>query len=88
MGAEFFFEIIDFDVLHIIGLLLDAIGALLVFIFGVPLFLSNGGGIPIFLIGEGKRVAVKERNFRFWARVGIGFIPIGFSIQLFISLIS
>lgn len=67
--------------LNDIGLLLNAFGVLLVFLYGIAPQLSRSGTIHL-SVGESNTEKTKAKKYDFWARTGLAFIFIGFVLQL------
>lgn len=64
------------------GLVLDIIGAIFLFIYGVPEHIDKYGHIFIISddIDEGEKM--KWRKYDCWAKFGVGLLILGFVLQL------
>ena len=69
------------DLISSIGLGLDIIGVSLVFIYGLPSKVTEGG---LTMIGWGRSVegAEKFRHYKRMAHVGLSLLAVGFALQL------
>ncbi len=71
--------------LNSLGLFLDIVGVILLFLYGLPANVDNTG--TIFLVGPmpdsmKRETENKWKRYRFWSRVGLIFLIVGFSLQI------
>ena len=64
-----------------LGLLLDIAGVVLLFFFGLPADVHEGGGTTI-LWGGNPEGARRYRRAVFWSRVALGLLIAGFVLQI------
>lgn len=65
-----------------IGLVLDIIGVMLLWRFGLPEAVSRGGVGYIRLLGEDTAEKTKAARYDLWARCGLWLLIGGFLLQL------
>jgi len=70
-----------------IGLILDMGGVLLLFKYGLPSKVSEGGYSGFTIEQPDKEEEVKYKKYQTWSNIGLGCIAIGFLIQLTVSVI-
>lgn len=68
--------------LNSLGLVLDILGVVLLFKFGLPASISRTGTSFLALEGEDKAERAKAQRYDFWARVGLALLIVGFLLQL------
>lgn len=68
--------------INTIGLFLDLIGVLLLFKFGLPSNVDKNGYIGLILEQEDENEKLKWKKYNFWSKIGLGFILIGFILQI------
>ena len=64
------------------GLLLDVVGVLLLFKFGLPEDVRRKGEGYLLLEETDEAEIAKGRRYDFWARVALGLVVLGFVLQL------
>lgn len=72
-----------------IGLLLDMLGIVLLFIYGLPSKIektTSGVGLQI-EEGEIIRIKAKNKTIHFWSYFGLGLLILGFFLQFFDSVL-
>jgi len=70
-----------------IGLILDILGALLIFRFGLPEKISRTGSSALLLEGTDEAEIEKAKCFDRITRLGIGLLIAGFALQLISNLL-
>jgi hypothetical protein len=70
-----------------LGLVLDIIGALLVWKFGLPAHISRTGAIYIIAEQTDEVEAALAKKFDRWAKVGLLCLALGFGFQLLSNFI-
>jgi hypothetical protein len=68
--------------INIIGLVLNVLGALLIFVFGSPFSFTNPDYGIAYKNPSGKEIRIKKIS-RFFSYLGMFLIIVGFSLQLF-----
>lgn len=74
--------------LNIIGLTSDIIGVLLLFKYGLPADLNKDGANVIEFQGTNIEEQKKWKRYNIWSKIGLCFIIVGFTFQIFSNLIS
>jgi hypothetical protein len=69
------------SIISSIGLFLDILGAIIIFLYGVPKIIPVGGNV-IVVAGKNEEEEKKEERYECIARVGLGFLILGFILQL------
>ena len=64
------------------GLMLDIIGAILIFLYGLPEALSRKGHQHIITEQEDHAEVLKAKKYDFRARIGLALLIAGFVLQL------
>jgi hypothetical protein len=75
-------EFISTTTLNTLGLLFDLFGVLLLFKFGLPSDIDKNGSIGIILEQEDEDEKKKWIQYNFWSKTGLGFISLGFILQI------
>ena len=75
------------DVINSVGLFLDIIGVILLFIFGLPSrFLSDGPPINTLSLGwdpdSVKQWEKQWKRYKFWSGLALGLLILGFVLQM------
>ena len=65
-----------------VGLLLDVVGVLLLFKFGLPEDVRRKGESYLLLEETDEADIAKGRRYDFWAKVALGLVVLGFVLQL------
>lgn len=71
-----------------IGLLLDIIGAILLFKFGLPASISREGHIHLITEQVDEEEKKKGKLYDKWGKIGLGLLVIGFIFQLISNHVS
>ena len=69
------------DLINSIGLFLDIVGVILLFTFGLPPQVSRGG-FKTLAIGRDENQAKKWKRYKFISWIALGFLVVGFSLQI------
>lgn len=64
------------------GLICDVAGALLIWKYGLPEAINRTGAIHIIAEQSDEDEITKATRYDFWARLGIGLLVFGFTLQL------
>jgi len=72
--------------LNIVGLGLDVIGVVLIFIFALPADVRRGGASFLMLDGEDADEKRKAKRYDLWARLGLILLVSGFLLQIASSI--
>ncbi len=78
------------DIVSSVGLILDIVGVILLFKYGLPADVREKGG-TIIIFGGGKRDEEAKREHRYYrrmSRIGLGCLMVGFSLQLASNFLS
>lgn len=75
-------------VVNIVGLCLDILGVIIIFIYGLPSDVSKDG-YSTFTIENPDPIEVKKFNrYKLMSRIGLGLILLGFVVQVISNIIS
>lgn len=69
-------------IINSLGLVLDIVGALSLFFFGLPPKIDPDGHIYIVTGGIDQEEVEKSKKYKFCSYLGIGFLLVGFIFQL------
>lgn len=64
------------------GLMLDIVGVILIFLYGLPEALSREGHQYIITKQKDEKEALKAKKYDFRARIGLTLLILGFALQL------
>jgi hypothetical protein len=70
------------NVVNSFGLVLDIIGAVLLWKYGLPESISREGHSYLIMEQEDEAEKLKAARYDRWAKVGLGSIIVGFALQL------
>jgi len=70
------------NIINSIGLILDIIGVLLIFFFGIPRKIDTGGSIFLVTGKENTDEKKSVKLYNFLSHLGLIFVFIGFALQL------
>ena len=68
--------------LNTLGLILDIIGVIILFKFGLPADVSKEGHIGMAFQGTNTDDIKKYKKFDIWSRIGLGLLILGFLLQI------
>jgi hypothetical protein len=75
-------EIFASDVINSLGLVLDIVGAVLLWKYGLPEALSREGHTYLALEETNEAEKAKAASYDKWSRAGLGLLIAGFVLQL------
>ena len=70
------------SIINTIGLVLDLIGVLILFKFGLPSQVDKNGSIGFIMEEEDLSEKKKWHKYNCWSKIGLGFISVGFILQI------
>ncbi len=70
------------NIINSFGLVLDIVGALLLWKFGLPAEISRSGTGTILLEGTDESEIALAKKYDRWAKVGLICLAVGFALQL------
>lgn len=70
------------DLLNIAGLCVGLIGAIMVFIFGVPKKIDTGGYVSLALEQKDVKEEKEIVRYKFWGNFGLALIIASFALQI------
>lgn len=65
-----------------IGLILDIIGVVILFKYGLPSEVSKDGQVFIAASPHNEEERRKYRKFQLWSKFGLGLLVVGFGLQI------
>jgi len=77
-----------FEQLNSIGLVLDIVGAIILFKYGIPEKIDKDGNVHLLLEDVDEDEIKKAKKYKLYSRIGIMLLIIGFSLQLISNFIS
>ena len=78
---------LTYKVLNALGLLLDIIGGLLLWRFGLPAPIDPRGHTHLTLSQEDEEEKRLGRIYKCWSSLGVGLLVAGFALQLVATLL-
>jgi hypothetical protein len=70
------------ETISTIGLVLDLVGVLLLFKYGLPSDISKDGVTTLSIGTTNNKEIKKWKKYNLWSKIGLGFIFIGFILQI------